>query len=160
VYWRDVLSAGLPVRRAETVVRRDGDFTESQSARVLARWEDVVISERSRKRRRTEDQRRDEDDESDIEAERDPNEGDEGAQQEEDNSVLRMAYSKFRWNHPPPQKCSDRSSTTCFRLVCSLLNPAQGLPPASSYLSSPPHPFSDRVALALLPADSGSCSPL
>jgi len=54
VYWRDVLAGGLPVRRAETVVKRDVDFTESEKA-LPERWEDVTLDQRPRKRRRRED---------------------------------------------------------------------------------------------------------
>lgn len=54
VYWRDVLAGGLPVRKAETVVKRGVDFTESEKA-LPERWEDVTLDERPRKRRRRED---------------------------------------------------------------------------------------------------------
>ncbi|KAK5087003.1 hypothetical protein LTR05_004174 [Lithohypha guttulata] len=56
VYWRDVLAAGLPVRKAETVVKREVDFTSRNSqhgVEVLPdSWEDVVLGERPAKRRR------------------------------------------------------------------------------------------------------------
>lgn len=59
VYWRDVLSKGLPVGKSETVVGRDVDFTGAEEVRGLGRWGDVVVGEeerdsggRARKRRR------------------------------------------------------------------------------------------------------------
>ncbi|KAK5072326.1 hypothetical protein LTR70_010443 [Exophiala xenobiotica] len=59
IYWRDVLAGGLPVRKAETTVKRDVDFTESGKA-IPKQWEDVVLDERprKRKRKRTEDRQR------------------------------------------------------------------------------------------------------
>lgn len=57
IYWRDVLAGGLPVRKAETTVQRDVDFTESEKV-LPEQWEDVVLDERPRKRRRTEDRQR------------------------------------------------------------------------------------------------------
>jgi len=63
VYWRDVLARGLPARKAETVVKRDVDFTEAGTesgnnglgGNVLPEnLEDVLLDPRPRKRRRTE----------------------------------------------------------------------------------------------------------
>lgn len=54
LYWRDVLSAGLPVRKAETTVKKEVDFTEQASV-LPESWEDVVLDARPRKRRRAED---------------------------------------------------------------------------------------------------------
>ena len=38
LYWRDVLSAGLPVRKAETILKKDDDLIT-----LPERWEDVVL---------------------------------------------------------------------------------------------------------------------
>ncbi|KAK5943893.1 hypothetical protein PMZ80_003174 [Knufia obscura] len=63
VYWRDVLSAGLPVRKAETCVKGDVDFTETGSSAGLPElWEDVVFEGGSRKRRRLGSHRREQSD--------------------------------------------------------------------------------------------------
>ena len=51
IYWRDVLAGGLPVRKAETVVKRDVDLSEGGKG-LPEIWEDVVLRERPRKKRR------------------------------------------------------------------------------------------------------------
>jgi len=96
IYWRDVLAGGLPVRKAETTVKRDVDFTESGKA-IPKLWEDVVLDERPRKRKRTEDRQREHHD-SATEAETENNmqefyKDTERASQEEESQAEPQAHA-------------------------------------------------------------------
>ena len=109
LYWRDVLSQGLPIGRAETCVRKGVDFTEHDRKEegqggvngLPESWEDVLVEEgRARKRRRTVRNDEQETQPGSIDREQEgeaPEEEDEEAlEQQQQDEELAQKYAQLR----------------------------------------------------------------